>query len=46
MATKIKVERPNSIIKVNITPLTDVIKAKTAIAVNSVVFAIKAKHLS
>jgi hypothetical protein len=45
MATKMKVERPNSIIKVNIIPLTDVVKLKVAAAVNSVVTAIKDKHL-
>jgi hypothetical protein len=45
MATKIKVERPNSIIKVNIIPLSDVVKLKVANAVNSVVTAIKDKHL-
>lgn len=45
MATKMKVERPNSIIKVNIIPLTDVVKVKVAEAVNSVVTAIKEKHL-
>lgn len=45
MATKMKVERPNSIIKVNIIPLTDVVKLKVAEAVNSVVTAIKEKHL-
>jgi hypothetical protein len=45
MATKIKVERPNSIIKVNIIPLSDVVKLKVASAVNSVVTAIKEKHL-
>jgi hypothetical protein len=45
MATKMKVERPNSIIKVNIIPLTDVVKLKVADAVNSVVTAIKDKHL-
>ena len=46
MATKIKTERPNSIIKVNISPLSDVVKLKIANAVNSVVTAIKDKHLS
>jgi hypothetical protein len=45
MATKMKVERPNSIIKVNIIPLADVVKLKVASAVNSVVTAIKEKHL-
>jgi len=45
MATKIKVERPNSIIKVNIIPLSDAVKLKVANAVNSVVTAIKDKHL-
>jgi hypothetical protein len=46
MATKIKTERPNSIIKANISPLTDVVKLKIANAVNSVVTAIKVKHLN
>lgn len=45
MATKIKVERPNSIIKVNVISLTDDVKVKVASAVNSVVSAIKEKHL-
>jgi hypothetical protein len=45
MATKIKVERPNSIIKVNIVPLSDAVKVNVAAAVNSVVTAIKDKHL-
>lgn len=45
MATKMKVERPNSIIKVNIIPLADAVKLKVASAVNSVVTAIKEKHL-
>jgi hypothetical protein len=45
MATKIKVERPNSIIKVNIVPLSDAVKTNVALAVNSVVTAIKDKHL-
>ena len=46
MEIKMKMERPNSIIKANVTPLTDVIKLKVATAVNSVVSAIKEKHLS
>ncbi len=46
MAVKMKIERPNSIITVNITPVTDVVKLKIANAVNSVVTAIKDKHLS
>lgn len=46
MATKIKIERPNSIIKVNVTSVTDAVKVKIAEAVNSVVTAIKDKHLS
>jgi hypothetical protein len=46
MATKMKIERPNSIIKANITPLTDVVKLKISNAVNSVVTSIKIKHLS
>lgn len=46
MAVKIRTERPDSIIKVNITPLADVLKIKVASAVNSVITAIKDKHLS
>lgn len=45
MATKPRIERPNSTIKNNIVPLTDSVKIKIANAVNSVVSTIKQKHL-
>jgi uncharacterized protein YqgV (UPF0045/DUF77 family) len=41
-----KIERPNSVIKVNITPLTTDKKTKIASAVQEVVNKIKTKHLS
>lgn len=41
-----KIERPNSVIKVNITPLTADKKTKIASAVQEVVNKIKTKHLS
>ena len=43
---KMKIERPNSVIKVNITPLTADKKTKIASAVQEVVNKIKTKHLS
>jgi len=41
-----KVYRPASIIKANITPLSNQLKSKVSVAFNEVVSKIKIKHLS
>ncbi len=46
MATKLRVERPKVTIKTNITPLNSALKTKVSNALQTVVNAIKAKHLS
>jgi hypothetical protein len=45
MAVKKRVERPDNIIKSNITPISNDVKVKCASAVNAVIARIKAKHL-
>lgn len=45
MAVKKRVERPDNIIKTNITPITRELKVKCATAVNDVIARIKEKHL-
>jgi hypothetical protein len=45
MAVKKRVERPDNIIKTNITPIVTELKVKCATAVNDVIARIKAKHL-
>lgn len=46
MENNIRVERPAQIIKAVISPLSSDLKVKMATAIQSVVNAIKAKHLS
>lgn len=46
MANNIRIERPNSVIKVNISQVDSAIKVKTATAIQAVVNKIKEKHLS
>lgn len=45
MATKPRIERPDNIIKTNITPISTEVKVKCATAINEVIARIKAKHL-
>jgi hypothetical protein len=45
MAVKVRVERPAQIIKAVITPISNDLKVKSANAFQSVVNAIKEKHL-
>lgn len=46
MAVKKRIERPAQVIKVNVTPVSQTVKAKVATAFQAVVDAIKTKHLS
>jgi hypothetical protein len=41
-----KIERPQTVIKITITPITTELKAKVSTAIQSVVDRIKVKHLS
>jgi hypothetical protein len=43
---KKRIERPNQTIKANVTPVSNDIKVKLTAAFQSVINAIKAKHLS
>jgi hypothetical protein len=45
MANNPRVERPKQTIKTNISPLSDSLKVKAATAIQSVVTAIKNKHM-
>ncbi len=45
MAVKKRIDRPDNVIKSNITPISNDVKIKCAAAVNEVVAKIKAKHL-
>jgi hypothetical protein len=43
--SNVRIERPNTVIKVTVSPVSSVLKAKVSTAIQSVVNAIKAKHL-
>ena len=46
MANNIRIERPNSVIKVNISSVDSAVKVKAATAIQAFVTKIKEKHLS
>lgn len=43
--SNVRIERPNTVIKATITPVSNTVKTKVSAAIQSVVNAIKAKHL-
>jgi hypothetical protein len=41
-----RVERPNTVIKTNVTPINETVKQKVSLAISEIVNRIKTKHLS
>jgi hypothetical protein len=46
MANNLRVHRPASVIKANITPISNELKSKVSVAFSEIVSKIKAKHLN